>query len=103
MRGVRPIMAAPMSSGGSSLLNEAVATACDEGLVDPQAYVVAILSQQGNFVVKVVKIDREGSGIIPSAVEDGDMVGYGSGAVDTSGRLSRLSSLVSPPVSPTAS
>ena len=102
MRGVRPIMAAPMSSGGSSLLNEAVATACDEGLVDPQAYVVAILSEHGNFVVKVVKIDRDGSGIIPSAVEDGDMVGYASGAAETFGRLSRLSSLVSPPVSPTS-
>ena len=83
-------------------MNEAVATACDEGLVDPQAYVVAILSEHGNFVVKVVKIDRDGSGIIPSAMEDGDMAGYASGTVDSFGRQSRLSSLVSPPVSPTA-
>jgi pyruvate kinase len=64
MRGITPLMAAPMSAGGSGLLCEAVAAACAQGLVKPMDYAVAILSEHGNFVVKVVKVDAEGTGIM---------------------------------------
>ncbi|KAI8113426.1 hypothetical protein M9435_003428 [Picochlorum sp. BPE23] len=64
MRGITPLMAAPMSGGGSGLLCEAVAAASAQGLVRPMDYAVAILSEHGNFVVKVVKVDAEGTGIV---------------------------------------
>lgn len=63
MRGVRPMLAAPMSNSGESLLAEAVSAAHDQGMVKPLDFVVCIMSQQGSLVVKVAQVDGAGAGI----------------------------------------
>jgi pyruvate kinase len=63
MRGVTPMLAAPMSESGEGLLGEAVKAAHALGLVKPHAHVVCILSQNGSLCVKVVQASADGSGI----------------------------------------
>lgn len=63
MRGVHPMLAAPMSDTGEDLLGEAIRAAAGMGLVKPNAYVVCILSEQGSLVVKIVQVNEAGSGI----------------------------------------
>ncbi|KDD75873.1 hypothetical protein H632_c460p0, partial [Helicosporidium sp. ATCC 50920] len=63
MRGVWPMLAAPMSEANEELLDEAVAVAHAEKLVKGGDHVVCILSQRGALVVKVVQVDETGAGI----------------------------------------
>ena len=100
MRGITPLMAAPMSAGHGGLLEEAVAAGCKEGLCKPSDYAVAILSEHGNFVVKVVKVNPAGDGILQSA-EGGDGYLAPAGDSDAQTRLSGVASFATPPVSPT--
>lgn len=63
LRGVRPMLAAPMSESGEDLLGEAVASAHAQGLVKPRQHVVSIMSHQGSLVVKVMQVNETGTGI----------------------------------------
>ena len=63
LRGVSPLMAAPMSESSEGLLGDAVEAAHKQKLVKPHDYVVCILSQQGSLVVKVVQVNAAGTGI----------------------------------------
>jgi pyruvate kinase len=63
MRGVRPMLAAPMAGGSEGLLGEAIACAHGQGLVKPRQYVVCILNQKQSLVVKVVQVNERGDGI----------------------------------------
>ena len=65
MRGVRPMLSAPMSggSGNEGLMSEAIASAHSRGLLKPLQYVVCIMSQQGSLVVKVMQANESGTGI----------------------------------------
>ena len=63
MRGVKPIMAAPMGSSGDELLSATVQLANSDGLVKPLDYVVVIMSQNESLVVKVLQVNDEGTGI----------------------------------------
>lgn len=81
MRGVRPMLAAPMTDAGESLLSEAVAAASAMGLVKPNAYVVCIMSEQRSLVVKVLQVNTDGSGIrqrmLQSSALNGEVEGEG--------------------------
>ena len=70
LRGVHPMLAAPMSvsgdssgTGGNTLLSDAIASAHSQGLVKPRQHVVCILSQQESLVVKVLQVNETGTGI----------------------------------------
>ncbi|KAL4434114.1 hypothetical protein ABPG75_000555 [Micractinium tetrahymenae] len=63
LRGVVPMMAAPMSDTGEDLLSEAVHSAFLQRLVRPNDYVVCIMSHRGSMVVKVVQVNRIGAGL----------------------------------------
>ncbi|KAL4459021.1 hypothetical protein ABPG75_013886 [Micractinium tetrahymenae] len=63
LRGVVPMLAAPMSEGSDDLLNEAVYAACSQRLVKPNDFVVCLKSVRGNMMVKVVQVNRSGTGI----------------------------------------
>ena len=93
MRGIRPVMAAPMSTKESGLLEEAVSSACQQELVKANDYVVAILSEHGNFVVKIVRVNSQGDGI----TTHGDASDLASLST-----LATLPSFVTPPTSPSA-
>ena len=100
MRGITPLMAAPMSAGHGGLLEEAVTASCKEGLCKPLDYAVAILSEHGNFVVKVVKVNGKGDGILPFS-EGGDsffIPGNADGEALRS--LGTIPSFATPPTSP---
>jgi pyruvate kinase len=101
MRGITPLMAAPMSIRDGGLLEEAVAAGCKEGLCKPNDYAVAILSEHGNFVVKVVKVNAEGDGVLPYS-EGGDVFFAPGGDTDSHRKLSEMASFATPPVSPKA-
>lgn len=70
MRGVKPIMAAPMGSSGEELLSATVRVAHCDGLIKPMDYVVAILSQNDSLVVKVVQANSKGDGIAKAFSSD---------------------------------
>ena len=98
MRGITPLMAAPMTAGSGGLLGEAVSAACQQGLAKANDYAVAILSEHGNFVVKVVKVNSEGTGIVPFTedyltIEDSDTSAL-------SQQYTQLPSFATPPTSP---
>jgi len=101
MRGITPLMAAPMSAGHGGLLEEAVAASCKEGLCKANDYAVAILSEQGNFVVKVVKVNSTGDGILPFS-EGGDsfFLGEQSCTTEAMRTLGAVPSFATPPTSP---
>lgn len=101
MRGITPLMAAPMSAGHGGLLEEAVSASCKEGLCKPNDYAVAILSEQGHFVVKVVKVNGTGDGILPFS-EGGDAFFAAGGDSDALRKLGTVPSFATPPVSPKA-
>ncbi|PRW57674.1 Pyruvate kinase [Chlorella sorokiniana] len=63
LRGVVPMLAAPMSDGSEDLLSEAVHSAYMQRLVQPNDYVVCVMSQRSSTVVKVVQVNRSGSGL----------------------------------------
>jgi uncharacterized protein GlcG (DUF336 family) len=63
LRGVRPMLAAPNTNSGDSLLGEAINAAHGQGLIKPSSYVVCIMSDQGALVVKVVQVNENGTGI----------------------------------------
>ena len=63
LRGVRPMLAAPMSDSGEGLMGEAVASAHAQGLVKPRQHVVCIMSHQGSLVVKVMQVNETGTDI----------------------------------------
>ncbi|KAL4446774.1 hypothetical protein ABPG77_008018 [Micractinium sp. CCAP 211/92] len=63
LRGVVPLMAAPMSDTGEDLLSEAVHSAYMQRLVRPNEYVVCIMTHRGSMVVKVVQVNRTGAGL----------------------------------------
>lgn len=63
LRGVVPMLAAPMSEGSEDLINEAVCAAFLQKLVKPLQYVVVLRSVRGNQMVKVVQVSSDGTGI----------------------------------------
>ncbi|PSC73194.1 Pyruvate kinase [Micractinium conductrix] len=63
MRGVVPMLAAPMSEGSEDLLSEAVHAAYMQRLVQPNDYVVVVMSHRGSMAVKVVQVNRAGTGL----------------------------------------
>ncbi|KAK2077380.1 hypothetical protein QBZ16_004225 [Prototheca wickerhamii] len=100
MRGVYPMLAAPMSSGSEDLLSEAIAVAVDQALCAPLDYVVCITADRGALVVKVVQVDEEGEGIrpltqndaLPLAADNMDVSFTAAGGRRRSSTLSRLGS-----------
>lgn len=63
LRGVVPMLAAPMSEGSDDLMNEAVAAAYQQRLVKAHDFVVCLKSVRGNMQVKVVQVNGNGTGI----------------------------------------
>lgn len=63
LRGVVPMMAAPMSEESEDLISEAICAAHMQRLVKPNDYVVCLKSVKGSMVVKVVQVNRYGSGL----------------------------------------
>jgi len=85
LRGVHPSLAAPLAQGaGDDLLEEAICVASARGLIRPNQYAVAIMSQKGGLVVKIVQSNATGDGIQPLnnkgiADEDEDILDRPSG------------------------
>ncbi len=98
MRGITPMMAAPMTAGHGGLLEEAIAGGCAQKLCKANDYVVAIMSEQRNFVVKVVKVNKEGNGIMPIA-DDNLSAGAGPNMEPCAG-LASYPNFATPPTSP---
>ena len=98
LRGVHPMLAAPMSEGSDDLLSEAISVAFDRGLVKSKEYAVAIMSQRGGLIIKVVQVNAEGNGIITymdSGVADEDNEILCGGGIMGNGVLSSVLSLKS--------
>ena len=92
------MMAAPMTAGHGGLLEEAIAGGCAQKLCKANDYVVAIMSEQRNFVVKVVKVNKEGNGIMPIA-DDNLSAGAGPNMEPCAG-LASYPNFATPPTSP---
>ena len=100
MRGVRPMLAAPMADGSEGLLGEAIASAHGQGLVKPRQYVVCILNQKQSLVVKVVQVNENGDGIAkvklgPENELDGIVAAAAAGA--TAAQLESVGTFGTPP------
>ncbi|KAL6782750.1 hypothetical protein ACKKBG_A07985 [Auxenochlorella protothecoides x Auxenochlorella symbiontica] len=95
MRGVFPMLAAPMSSGSDDLLSEAIGLAAENGLCKPLDYVVVITTERGALVVKIVRVDEAGEGLLHG--------GEGRGPLAPEQAGSFTSSLMSPGLSNTLS
>lgn len=101
MRGVYPMLAAPMSSGSEDLLSEAIAVAVEQGLCHALDYVVCITADRGSLVVKVVQVDELGEGIRALGNPDAPLAAenFNSSFTAASGRrsgiLSKLGSGIS--------
>ncbi|KAL4856085.1 ATP-dependent DNA helicase PIF1 [Chlorella vulgaris] len=65
LRGVVPMLAAPMSdsAGSEDLLSEAIHAAFLQRLVKPMDFVVCIMSHRGSMAVKVVQVNTSGAGL----------------------------------------
>ncbi|GAB4821631.1 hypothetical protein N2152v2_008677 [Parachlorella kessleri] len=63
IRGVVPMLAAPMSEGSDDLLSEAIYLATSQKLAKPNDYVVCIQSRKGALVFKVVQVNDAGTGM----------------------------------------
>ncbi|GAB4821691.1 hypothetical protein N2152v2_008737 [Parachlorella kessleri] len=62
--GLLPVLAAPTPSAGETLLEEAIALASVNGLVQPEDHVVAVsLSSSREAMVKIVSVSEDGGGI----------------------------------------
>ena len=62
--GLMPVLAAPAPSAGEGLIEEAVIMAARNGVVRPTDHVVVLSRTMGNeFLLKVVSVDEEGTGI----------------------------------------
>jgi pyruvate kinase len=72
VRGVIPMLGAPMAGASDQLLAQAVGAAAARGLVGPDDHVVCILSQKDDLVVEALSVDSLGSGIKAAARESDD-------------------------------
>lgn len=62
VRGVIPLLGAPMAGASDRLLRQAVEAAAARGLVGPNDHVVCILSQKDDLVVQALSVDSLGNG-----------------------------------------
>eukprot|EP00891_Asterochloris_glomerata_P008068 jgi/Astpho2/8068/e_gw1.00120.16.1_t len=63
MRGVIPMLAAPVPGNSDVMLEEAVKAAASKGFCKASAHIVCVLSMGGNLVLKVVTMDSQGKGM----------------------------------------
>ncbi|KAI3434821.1 hypothetical protein D9Q98_002878 [Chlorella vulgaris] len=83
LRGVVPMLAAPMSdsAGSEDLLSEAIHAAFLQRLVKPLDFVVCIMSHRGSMAVKVVQVNTGGAGMRSMGGGDTSPLG-GTGLAD---------------------
>mmetsp|Transcript_18553 Transcript_18553/g.48364 ORF Transcript_18553/g.48364 Transcript_18553/m.48364 type:complete len:728 (+) Transcript_18553:1051-3234(+) len=62
VRGLLPMLAAP-STHGDQILEDAVSLVAQSGLVKPCSYIVCVQRIHEDFCVKVITVDKEGTGI----------------------------------------
>jgi pyruvate kinase len=90
MRGVIPMLAAPLLGSNDYMLQEAVDMAAKRGLVKPGGHIVAVMSMRENLVVKVVSMDGSGDGMHTRTGSHADLASMAAAAADGGGGGSRL-------------
>ncbi|KAK9811564.1 hypothetical protein WJX72_005997 [[Myrmecia] bisecta] len=63
MRGVIPMLAAPMPGDSDRLLSDAVASAAQRGLVQAHDHIVCVMSMKDDLILKIVSMDSLGEGM----------------------------------------
>ncbi|KAK9840140.1 hypothetical protein WJX74_004030 [Apatococcus lobatus] len=66
IRGVVPMLAAPMPGSSDFMLSEAVRAAAARGLVEPNDHIVCLMSVRDDVVLKIVSVDSLGIGLKPT-------------------------------------